>query len=195
MIANVRRTWWALPVAALMATGCAESAAVEGIAGPGVQSSVGMAAVKPVGKAGGPKVAASPTIVDVALAENARSGEFSTLIAAVVAADLAGALSAVGQRTVFAPTDAAFAAIGLDATSVVTLPKETLASILLYHVAPGRRDAESVVSSRQIRMSAGGFTRISLRDGGAYINDARIVATDIAATNGIIHVIDGVLLP
>jgi uncharacterized surface protein with fasciclin (FAS1) repeats len=194
MSATMRRSWWALPVAMLMAAGCAETTAVEGIAGSSVQavqSSAGLAAAT----ARGPKAAASPTIVDVALAENAKSGEFSTLIAAVVTADLVDALSAVGQRTVFAPTDAAFAAIGLDATSIVTLPKETLANILLYHVSPGRRYAESVVSSKQIRMSAGGFTRISLRADGPYINDAPIVATDIEAANGIIHVIGGVLLP
>jgi uncharacterized surface protein with fasciclin (FAS1) repeats len=194
MSANMRHNWWALPVAMLMAAGCAETTAVEGIAGPSVQavqSSVGTAAAK----AGAPRAVASPTIVDVALAENAKSGEFSTLIAAVVAADLVDALSAVGQRTVFAPTDAAFAVIGQDATSIVTLPKEALANILLYHVSPGRRYAESVVSSKQLRMSAGGFTQISLRAAGPYINDAPIVATDIEATNGIIHVIGGVLLP
>jgi transforming growth factor-beta-induced protein len=139
--------------------------------------------------------ATSPTIVDVALAVNAESGEFSTLIAAVVAADLVGALSAVGQRTVFAPTDAAFAELGLDAGNIGTLPKAALTNILLYHVAPGRRLAADVVSSNRIRMSNGGFTTIRLQAGEALINDSRIVLTDVEAANGVIHVIDAVLLP
>jgi uncharacterized surface protein with fasciclin (FAS1) repeats len=137
----------------------------------------------------------TPTIVDVALAVNAETGEFSTLIAAVLAADLAGTLAANGQRTVFAPTDAAFAALGLDAGNIGTLPVATLRNILLYHVSPGRRAAAAVVSSTRLRMANGGFTTISLRDGGAFINDSRIVGTDVLAGNGIIHVIDAVLLP
>jgi transforming growth factor-beta-induced protein len=141
------------------------------------------------------RAASSPTIVDVAVSVNGQSGEFSTLIAAVVAADLVDALSAVGQRTVFAPTDEAFAALGLDASNIGSLPKETLTNILLYHVAPGRRYAEDVVSSDRIRMSNGGFTMIRLENGAAYINDSQIVATDVEASNGLIHVIDAVLLP
>jgi uncharacterized surface protein with fasciclin (FAS1) repeats len=139
--------------------------------------------------------ASGETIVDVALAVNAETGEFSTLIAAVVAADLLGALSAVGQRTVFAPTDEAFGKLGLNAESIVDLPKDVLTDILLYHVTPGQRDAGSVVSSDRIRMLNGGFTMIRLEGGVAYINDSQIVATDIEASNGMIHVIDGVLLP
>jgi transforming growth factor-beta-induced protein len=141
------------------------------------------------------RAAASPTVVDVALAVNAETGEFSTLIAAVVTAELVDALSAVGQRTVFAPTDAAFAALGLDAGNIGTLPKETLTNILLYHVAPGRRLSGDVVSSDRIRMSNGGFTWISLEGGEAYINDSKIIAVDVEASNGVIHVIDAVLLP
>jgi uncharacterized surface protein with fasciclin (FAS1) repeats len=139
--------------------------------------------------------APSPTIVDVALAVNAQTGEFSTLIAAVLRAGVAGELSARGQRTVFAPTDSAFAAIGVTPEAVADLPVATLRAILLYHVAPGRRDAASVVSSDRIRMANGGFTSIRLAGEYAYINDARIIATDVVATNGLIHVIDAVLLP
>jgi transforming growth factor-beta-induced protein len=139
--------------------------------------------------------AASPTLVDVALSVNAETGEFSTLIAAVVAAGLVDELSARGQRTVFAPTDAAFAELGLDAAGVAALPVEALTEILLYHVAPGRRYAASVVTADRIRMANGGFTTIRVVDGVAYIDDAAIVATDVEATNGIIHVIDAVLMP
>lgn len=135
------------------------------------------------------------TIVDVALAVNSDSGEFSTLIAALVAADLVGALDGNGQFTVFAPTDAAFAAIDLDADSIGELDSATLKNILLYHVARGSRMAEDVVSSTQIRMLNGDFTAISLMDGNAYIDDSMIVATDVPADNGVIHVIDTVLIP
>ena len=135
------------------------------------------------------------TIVDVALAVNADSGEFSTLIAAVLAADLAGALSGNGQLTVFAPTDEAFAKLDLNADNIGELDKDALTNILLYNVAKGRRMAEDVVSSDQIRMLNGQRTMIGLMEGMAYINDAKIVATDVPADNGVIHVIDTVLLP
>lgn len=142
------------------------------------------------------QAAASPNLVDVALSVNASTGEFSTLIAALAATDLVDDVAAVGQRTVFAPTDAAFAALGLNAGNVATaLGKDALANILLYHVAPGRRTAAEVLGSERIRMLNGGTTRITVREGVAYINDSRIVQTDVAATNGIIHVIDAVLLP
>lgn len=142
------------------------------------------------------KPAESPTVVEVALAVNGETGEFSTLIAAVVAADLVDALSTRGQRTVFAPTDAAFAELGLNAGNIAgALDSEALTDILLYHVAPGRRAAQSVVNARQIRMLNGGFNDIWVDDSGAYIGGARIIQTDVEASNGIIHVIDAVLLP
>jgi uncharacterized surface protein with fasciclin (FAS1) repeats len=177
--------WMLLGLVAVSAVACSDSATAPLVAGEAAAARA----------AGSQRPASSPTIVDVALAVNAESGEFSTLIAAVVSADLVGALSAVGQRTVFAPTDAAFAELGLDADNIADLPKDALTNILLYHVAPGRRYAASVVSSNRIRMANGGFTTISLTDGGAYINDSQIVVTDVEASNGIIHVIDAVLLP
>jgi uncharacterized surface protein with fasciclin (FAS1) repeats len=137
----------------------------------------------------------SQTIVETALAINADSGEFSTLIAAVVYTGLVPTLNGKGQFTVFAPTDAAFAKLGLDAESIVTLPKSTVKNILLYHVARGERLSGDVVSSSRIRMMNKQFTFVSLKDSGAYINDAMIVAVDVPAKNGVIHVIDTVLLP
>ena len=135
------------------------------------------------------------TIVDLALAVNAETGEFSTLIAALVAADLVDALNGNGQLTVFAPTDEAFAAIDLNADNIGDLPKDALTNILLYHVAKGRRMAEDVVASDQIRMLNGDRTMIKLMDGAAYIDDAMIVAPDNGTDNGVIHIIGGVLLP
>jgi uncharacterized surface protein with fasciclin (FAS1) repeats len=135
------------------------------------------------------------TIVETALAINADSGEFSTLIAAVVYTGLVPTLNGKGQFTVFAPTDAAFAKLGLDAESIVTLPKKTVKSILLYHVARGERLSGDVVSSSRIRMMNKQFTYPSLMNGNAYINDAMILAVDVPAKNGVIHVIDTVLMP
>jgi transforming growth factor-beta-induced protein len=159
------------------------------------------AALLIVGVVAGPvsaRTAAPASIVDTAIAVNAQSGEFSTLVAALLAADPAviARLSRTGQVTVFAPTDAAFAKLGLNASNIGSaLPQATLTKILLYHVAPGARDAASVVSSTRIRTLEGGFLHVSLSGGAAYVNSSQIVATNIRTTNGIIHVIDTVLLP
>lgn len=131
------------------------------------------------------------SIVEIAVA----NPDFSTLVAAVIAADLVEALSADDQLTVFAPTNAAFAELGLTAENVGSLPKDALTDILLYHVTPGRRGALSVLFSKRIRMLNGDRTRTRLTREGLFINDARIVDVNISARNGIIHVIDGVLLP
>lgn len=141
------------------------------------------------------QAAPEPTIVDVALAVNAESGEFSTLIAAVLAADLATELSARGQRTVFAPTDAAFAKLGLDAASVVTLPMDALEEILLYHVIPGRRESGSLATTTRVRTAGGGFASIRTENGTTMINDAMVIGVDVPASNGMIHIIDTVLMP
>lgn len=135
------------------------------------------------------------TVVDVALAVNASTGEFSTLIAALVAADLVETLNGDGPFTVFAPTDAAFAELDLNASNIGTVPVETLRDILLYHVAPARRDAASVTASSSIAMANGGSAPVEVNANGAFIDGARIIDTDIEASNGIIHVIDAVLMP
>ena len=148
--------------------------------------------------------AKSPNIVEVASAANASgpyAGQFDTLIAAVGAADpiVGAALSSAGQLTVFAPTDAAFDAL-LDELDVelgdLTGNQALLTQVLLYHVAPGRRNSSAVLGSSQIRMMVSGFV---YQDGGKLVdNNGRevgFVVTDIPASNGVIHVIDRVLLP
>ncbi len=135
------------------------------------------------------------TIVDVALAVNAETGEFSTLIAALQAAGLVETLQGEGPFTVFAPTDAAFAAIDLNAENIGSLPVETLRNILLFHVAPARLDAAAVTSRTSLTMANNGTLGITVNGEGAFIGDAQIVQTDVAGSNGIIHVIDAVLLP
>ena len=141
------------------------------------------------------------TIVDVALAVNAETGEFSILKAALLAADpsVINTLSGNGQFTVFAPTDAAFLALlaekGWTAEQVLG-DQELLTQVLLYHVARGNRGSGSVLSSARIRTLQRGF--IFQSDGSlidANGRTANLIATDIQASNGVIHVIDTVLLP
>jgi uncharacterized surface protein with fasciclin (FAS1) repeats len=135
--------------------------------------------------------AGGQTIVEIAVG----NPNFTTLVAALQAAGLVDVLNGNRQFTVFAPTDAAFAKLGLNAGNIGTLPKDQLTNILLYHVAPGERFANSVVNAKQIRMMNKQFTQVSVNSSGAFINDSQIVATDIDASNGVIHVIDTVLLP
>jgi uncharacterized surface protein with fasciclin (FAS1) repeats len=145
-----------------------------------------------------------PTIVEVAVAVNSEgpfSGAFDTLIAAVLAADPAvvETLTGNGQFTVFAPTDDAFAALGLNEYNVgdtTVISTEALTEVLLYHVARGRRDAADVTASDQIRMLNGEFLMVD----GTVLTDnqggqANIIVPDVPAANGIIHAIDAVVLP
>jgi uncharacterized surface protein with fasciclin (FAS1) repeats len=144
--------------------------------------------------------AASPSIVEKAIAVNSSgpyAGAFDTLICLVAnnPAVLA-TLSQKGQYTVFAPTDAAFQQIGINGSNCAAAASTPLVTnVLLYHVANGRRDAADVTSSSQIRMLNGSFTRISSRGSAYYVNDSQIIATDVFASNGVIHAIDKVLLP
>ena len=105
-------------------------------------------------------------------------------------------LSGNGQHTVFAPTDDAFAKLGLDETTVGNLPRAFLTDVLLYHVVNGRRDAEDIVGSSRIRT----LQRSFLRQNGGVLTDnlgleSTIIVTDVLAANGIIHAIDSVVLP
>jgi len=152
-------------------------------------------AFAPDSVAAGPK---GPTIVDVAVYANSPEGPFpgafDTLLAAVGAANpaVAATLAGNGQHTVFAPTDDAFAKIGLNPDNIGEVPEETLTQILLYHVANGRRDAADVTTSSQIRTLQRGFVQV---DGAVLNGEINIIVTDVFAANGVIHAIDGVLLP
>jgi transforming growth factor-beta-induced protein len=136
-----------------------------------------------------------PTIVGTALAVNQKTGEFSTLIAALKATNLVGYLNRDASFTVFAPTDAAFAKLGLNAKNIGSLPKGKLTQILLYHVTRGGLGAQGVLSRPSLLMLNGDGAAISKKADGAYIGNARIIQTNIFASNGVIHVIDSVLLP
>jgi uncharacterized surface protein with fasciclin (FAS1) repeats len=140
-------------------------------------------------------VAAVPnaTIADIAVA----NGNFRTLVAALSCTGLVPAVAdPQADLTVFAPTDAAFAKLGLSERNVCWLPKNVLTNILTYHVAPGSLSSSEVLAARRIPTLNGGSLYPSVRFGSAYLNlYARITATDIGASNGVIHVIDWVLVP
>jgi uncharacterized surface protein with fasciclin (FAS1) repeats len=138
--------------------------------------------------------AASSTIVDIAVAD----GRFTTLVAAVTAADLVETLSGEGPFTVFAPTDDAFAALPEGTLDSLLLPenKQQLIDILLYHVVSGKVMAADVVTLPSATTVLGKDVTITVKDGKVFLNDTvEVIITDIEASNGVIHVIDAVLLP
>jgi transforming growth factor-beta-induced protein len=133
------------------------------------------------------------TIVDVAVAD----GRFTTLVAAVQAAGLVDTLSGEGPFTVFAPTDDAFAALPEGTLDSLLLPEnqQTLTDILTYHVVSGRVMAADVVNLTEAQTVQGENINIRVEDGRVYVNDAEVIITDVEASNGVIHVIDAVILP
>jgi uncharacterized surface protein with fasciclin (FAS1) repeats len=124
------------------------------------------------------------------------AGSFKTLAAALEAAGLISALEGDGPFTVFAPTDAAFAKLPAGTVETLLKPenREQLKSILLYHVVPGRVFSEEVVTLSTATTLQGSTVDISTKYG-VKIDNAKVVKTDINATNGVIHVIDAVILP
>lgn len=136
---------------------------------------------------------AKPTIVEIAVG----NPDFSTLVAALKAADLVEALSGDGPFTVFAPTNEAFAQLPAGTLDMLLLPenKAKLAAILTYHVVPGKVMAADVVSLTEATSLQGDTIAISVEDGTVMVDDATVVATDIDASNGVIHVIDAVIMP
>ncbi|MFM2001889.1 MAG: hypothetical protein RI963_1315 [Planctomycetota bacterium] len=142
-----------------------------------------------------PAVAADApkSIVETAVA----AGKFKTLVAAVKAAGLVDALSGKGPLTVFAPTDEAFAKLPKGTVESLLLPenKEKLKAILTYHVAAGDMTADKVVKATEIKTLQGQSIAVKVTDGKVTVDKANVVATDIKCTNGVIHVIDSVILP
>jgi transforming growth factor-beta-induced protein len=133
------------------------------------------------------------TIVDVAVAD----GRFKTLVAALQAAGLVDTLKGPGPFTVFAPTDDAFAKLQAGTLESLLLPenKQKLTDILLYHVVSGKVMAADVVKLTSAKTVLGKDVTIKVDMGNVYINEAKVIITDIETSNGVIHVIDAVLLP
>jgi uncharacterized surface protein with fasciclin (FAS1) repeats len=124
------------------------------------------------------------------------AGSFKTLLTAATAAGLVDTLKGPGPFTVFAPTDDAFAKLPEGTLDDLLKDPEALTNILLYHVVQGKVTSDQVVGLTSADTVAGPAIKISTKDGSVYLNDTvKVVTTDIEASNGVIHVIDGVLLP
>ena len=134
---------------------------------------------------------ATADIVDTAAA----AGQFETLVAAVEAAGLVDTLKGEGPFTVFAPTDEAFAALPEGTVEGLLQDPEALAQVLTYHVVVGTYMASDVAGMEHAETLQGGHLSISASDYGVRINDASVVTADVEASNGVIHVIDTVLIP
>jgi uncharacterized surface protein with fasciclin (FAS1) repeats len=137
------------------------------------------------------EAAAMGDIVETAQA----AGGFTTLLTAVEAAGLVDTLKGEGPFTVFAPTDAAFAALPAGTIEALLADTEALTEILLYHVVPGQVTADQVIQLDSAQTVEGSTITIRVEDGTVFINDAQILTTDILTSNGVIHVIDQVILP
>ena len=124
------------------------------------------------------------------------NGNFTCLVKALTAAGLVDDLSGTGPFTVFAPTNAAFAALDpCVLNALLTTDTSTLEQILLYHVASGEVMAGDLQNCQQITTLQGGTVTVRIVGGDVFINDAQVIITDIQASNGVIHVIDTVLMP
>jgi len=123
------------------------------------------------------------------------AGSFNTLVAAVQAAGLVETLQSDGPFTVFAPTDEAFAKLPEGTVEALLANPDQLRAILLYHVVPGKVMAADVVNLNSATTAQGSDVEIMLADGRVMINDANVTATDIETSNGVIHVIDSVIIP
>jgi uncharacterized surface protein with fasciclin (FAS1) repeats len=143
--------------------------------------------------AGASARAAETDIVDTAIA----AGQFKTLAAALDGAGLVATLKGQGPFTVFAPTDAAFAKLPAGTVDDLLRPenKAKLAAILTYHVVPGRVMAADVARLKEAKTVNGETVDVRADGGSVMINDAKVTAADVAASNGVIHVIDTVILP
>jgi uncharacterized surface protein with fasciclin (FAS1) repeats len=132
-------------------------------------------------------------IVDTAVA----AGGFETLAAALTAGELIDTLKSEGPFTVFAPTDEAFAKLPAGTLDSLLKPenKDQLVGILTYHVVAGKVMAADVVKLSSATTVNGADVSIEVKDGSVYVNDAKVTSTDIKASNGVIHVIDTVLIP
>ncbi len=129
-------------------------------------------------------------IVDTAIS----AGQFKTLVKAVQEAGLVETLKGKGPFTVFAPTDEAFAKLPAGTLEALLMDKEKLAAILTYHVVPGKVMAAQVKAG-QVKTVQGQALTVTTKNGAVMVDEAKVVKTDITASNGVIHVIDTVVLP
>jgi len=150
-----------------------------------------LSAIAPVASMASAKSAAQPKIVQTAAA----AGQFKTLVKLVKQAGLAGALQSKGPFTVFAPTDAAFAKVPKATLEALAKDKAKLRAVLLYHVAKGKLTAAKVIKLHSIKTLNGQSLKVRVNHGTVTIGGARVIKADIGASNGVIHVINQVLIP
>jgi uncharacterized surface protein with fasciclin (FAS1) repeats len=142
------------------------------------------------GSHGDRQSAAKKDIIETAVS----AGSFTTLVTAIEAAGLVETLKGEGPFTVFAPTDEAFAKIPSDQLDALLQDREALTKVLTYHVVPGKVTSADVIKLDKAETVEGQPLRISSADG-VMINDARVIKADVMTSNGVIHAIDGVLMP
>ena len=123
------------------------------------------------------------------------AGSFKTLAAALEAAGLVSTLQGAGPFTVFAPTDEAFAKLPAGTVDALLKDKEALTKILTYHVVAGKVTSDQVVTLSEAETVAGIKAKIEVRDGNVYVAGSKVTTVDVMASNGVIHVIDTVMLP
>lgn len=158
-----------------------------------ITAAAGLVLALSLGSFASPKAAPTKDIVDTAVA----AGSFKTLAAALQAAGLVDTLKGPGPFTVFAPTDEAFAKLPAGTVDELLKPenKEKLVAILTYHVVPGKVMAAQVSKMNSAKSVNGQTLEISAAGGSVMIDNAKVIKADIVCTNGIIHVIDSVLMP
>ena len=156
-----------------------------------------MKALLPILLTGVFALALTPIVSAADIVDTAVAGKFNTLVAAVKAADLVDTLKGPGPFTVFAPTDAAFEKLPPATLENLLKPenKSKLQSILTYHVVSGKVMSKNIVKLNSATTVEGHSLAIKTVNGVVMVNDARIIKADIPASNGVIHVIDAVLLP
>jgi transforming growth factor-beta-induced protein len=152
---------------------------------------VAMLAISALPALAAPSNQADQDIVAIAIA----NGSFTTLVTAVEAAGLVDTLKGEGPFTVFAPTDDAFNALPEGTIPALLNDIPALSDILLYHVVPGKVMAADVVNLSSADTALGQPVPIRVEDGNVYVGDAQVVITDIEASNGVIHVVDAVIIP
>jgi uncharacterized surface protein with fasciclin (FAS1) repeats len=157
------------------------------IAAVAVLAAISIPVVAPAASAAG----SQGNIVQTAAA----AGQFKTLIKLAGEAGLAGALEGKGPLTVFAPTDAAFAKVPKTTLAALQHDRAKLRAVLLYHVLKGRITAAQLIKRHSVRTLNGQSLTVRVRHGVVTIGGVRVIKANIAASNGVIHVIDGVLIP
>lgn len=157
----------------------------------GVLAAAAVLAVAVFGSAASAKPEAQGTIVETAVA----SGQFKTLAMLLKRAGLVSTLQKPGPYTVFAPTDAAFKKVPKATIDALLADRAMLKAVLLYHVVPGKVTAAKVVKLRSAKTANGAAVRIRVAGGNVFVNTAKVTKTDVTASNGVIHVVNRVLVP